>query len=201
MTSKGAFIGLEGIDGTGKSTVSRKLKDWLEGQGRAVVLTAEPTGDWLGMAVRRANDEDLDPRTESLLFTADRCEHTKRIGKWVDEGKMVICDRYWGSTVAYQGAALEREMGENAVPWLMNLNGPVARRPELTVLLTSDPGTSMRRLCGRSELSKFEKEAYLGRVQSIYLLLARESGWAVVDSNGPLDAVVERVKGLVQAYV
>jgi len=201
MTAKGAFIVLEGIDGTGKSTISRKLKDWLEGEGREVVLTAEPTGEWLGLAVRRANDEDLDPRTESLLFTADRCEHTKRIGKWVAEGKMVICDRYYGSTVAYQGASLEKEMGENAVPWLMNLNGPVARRPELTVLLTSDPKLSMKRLGGRNEISKFEKEGYLGKVQDIYLLLARESGWTVVDSNGPLHDVVERVKGLVQAYV
>ncbi len=197
----GAFIVLEGIDGTGKSSVSRRLREWLESQGREVVLTAEPTQDWLGMAVRRANQEDLDPRTESLLFTADRCQHTLRIREWVRQGKVVICDRYFGSTVAYQGAALEGSMGENAVPWLMALNGPVAMRPDLTVLLISDPRTSMRRIGGREELSKFEKEGYLGRVQGIYLMLADESEWEVVDSDGPLDQVVERVRDLVKAYV
>ena len=199
--SEGRFIVLEGIDGTGKSSVSRRLKEWLESQGREVVLTAEPTQDWLGMAVRRANQEDLDPRTESLLFTADRCQHTLRIREWVRQGKVVICDRYFGSTVAYQGAALEGSMGENAVPWLMALNGPVALRPDLTVLLISDPRTSMRRIGGREELSKFEKEGFLGRVQGIYLMLADESEWEVVDSDGPLDQVVERVRDLVKAYV
>ena len=197
----GAFIVLEGIDGTGKSSVSRRLREWLESQGREVVLTAEPTQDWLGMAVRRANQEDLDPRTESLLFTADRCQHTLRIREWVRQGKVVICDRYFGSTVAYQGAALEESMGENAVPWLMALNGPVAMRPDLTVLLISDPRTSMRRIGGREELSKFEKEGFLGRVQGIYLMLADESEWEVVDSDGPLDQVEERVRDLVKAYV
>lgn len=197
----GAFIVLEGIDGTGKSSVSRRLREWLESQGREVVLTAEPTQDWLGMAVRRANQEDLDPRTESLLFTADRCQHTLRIREWVRQGKVVICDRYFGSTVAYQGAALEGSMGENAVPWLLALNGPVALRPDLTVLLISDPRTSMRRIGGREELSKFEKEGFLGRVQGIYLMLADESEWEVVDSDGPLDQVAERVRDLVKAYV
>jgi len=197
----GAFIVLEGIDGTGKSSVSRRLREWLESQGREVVLTAEPTQDWLGMAVRRANQEDLDPRTESLLFTADRCQHTLRIREWVRQGKVVICDRYFGSTVAYQGAALEGSMGENAVPWLLALNGPVALRPDLTVLLISDPRTSMRRIGGREELSKFEKEGFLGRVQGIYLMLADESEWEVVDSDGPLDQVEERVRDLVKAYV
>ena len=199
--SEGRFIVLEGIDGTGKSSVSRRLKEWLESQGREVVLTAEPTQDWLGMAVRRANQEDLDPRTESLLFTADRCQHTLRIREWVRQGKVVICDRYFGSTVAYQGAAMEGSMGENAVPWLLALNGPVALRPDLTVLLISDPRTSMRRIGGREELSKFEKEGYLGRVQGIYLMLADESEWEVVDSDGPLDQVAERVRDLVKAYV
>jgi dTMP kinase len=199
--SEGRFIVLEGIDGTGKSSVSRRLREWLESQGREVVLTAEPTQDWLGMAVRRANQEDLDPRTESLLFTADRCQHTLRIREWVRQGKVVICDRYFGSTVAYQGAALEGSMGENAVPWLLALNGPVALRPDLTVLLISDPRTSMRRIGGREELSKFEKEGFLGRVQGIYLMLADESEWEVVDSDGPLDQVEERVRDLVKAYV
>jgi len=81
------------------------------------------------------------------------------------------------------------------------LNGPVIRRPELTVLLTSDPKLSMKRLGSRDELSKFEKEGYLAKVQDVYLMLARESGWEVVDSNGPLDRVTERVMELVQAYV
>lgn len=201
MSGKGAFIVLEGIDGTGKSTMSRRLKAWLEEKGREVVLTAEPTEDWLGKAVRRANDEDLDPRTESLLFTADRCQHTLRIEEMLKQGKVVICDRYYGSTVAYQGAALEKDMGDNAVSWLLNLNGPVVRHPDVTILLTSDPEVAMRRVGNRGELSKFEREGYLAHVQDIYLTLAREAKWTVVDSNGDIKEVLETVKKAVQAYV
>ncbi|MHC1710227.1 MAG: dTMP kinase [Methanomassiliicoccales archaeon] len=201
MSGKGVFIVLEGIDGTGKSTLSKKLKAWLEERGREVVLTAEPTGDWLGMAVRRANNEDLDPRTESLLFTADRCQHTLRITEMLEQGKVVICDRYYGSTVAYQGAALEKDMGDNAVSWLLNLNGPVIRHPDVTILLTSDPQVAMHRVGNRGELSKFEQEGYLGKVQDIYLTLARESDWTVIDSNGKLADVLESIKKAVQAYV
>lgn len=199
--SEGVFIVLEGIDGTGKSTLSKRLKAWLQERGREVVLTAEPTDDWLGKAVRRANDEDLDPRTESLLFTADRCQHTLRIVDMLNQGKVVICDRYYGSTVAYQGAALEKDMGDNAVSWLLNLNGPVVRHPDVTVLLTSDPKIAMRRVGDRGELSKFEREEYLSKVQDNYLTLAKESGWTVIDSNGDLKEVLETVKKAVQAYV
>ncbi len=201
MSGKGVFIVLEGIDGTGKSTLSKKLKAWLEERGREVVLTAEPTDDWLGIAVRRANSEELDPRTESLLFTADRCQHTLRIEELLKQGKVVICDRYYGSTVAYQGAALEEDMGDNAVSWLLNLNGPVVRHPDVTILLTSDPQVAMRRVGNRGELSKFEREGYLRKVQDIYLTLAREAKWTVIDSNGKLGEVLESIKKAVQAYV
>ena len=201
MSAKGVFIVLEGIDGTGKSTLSKRLKAWLEERGREVVLTAEPTDDWLGKAVRRANEEDLDPRTESLLFTADRCQHTLRIEEMLKKDKIVICDRYYGSTVAYQGAALEKDMGDNAVSWLLNLNGPVVRHPDVTILLTSDPGIAMHRVGNRGELSKFEREGYLGKVQDIYLTLAREAKWTVVDSNGDIKEVLESVKKAIQAYV
>ena len=201
MSGKGVFIVLEGIDGTGKSTISKKLKAWLEEKGREVVLTAEPTGDWLGAAVRRANNEDLDPRTESLLFTADRCQHTLRIEEMLKQGKVVICDRYYGSTVAYQGAALEKDMGDNAVSWLLNLNGPVIRHPDVTILLTSEPKVAMRRVGNRGVPSKFEREGYLGKVQDNYLMLAREAKWTVIDSSGKLGEVLESVKKAVQAYV
>ena len=201
MSAKGVFIVLEGIDGTGKSTLSKKLKAWLEERGREVVLTMEPTDDWLGMAVRRANNEDLDPRTESLLFTADRCQHTLRIEEMLRQGKVVICDRYYGSTVAYQGVALEKDMGDNAVSWLLNLNGPVVRHPDVTILLTSDPQVAMRRVGNRGELSKFEREGYLGKVQDSYLTLAREAKWTVIDSNGKLGDVLESIKKAVHAYV
>ncbi|MCG7844573.1 MAG: dTMP kinase [Methanomassiliicoccales archaeon] len=198
---KGAFIVLEGIDGTGKSTLSKKLADWMQEMGREVVLTAEPTKDWLGLAVRRANEEELDPLTESLLFTADRCEHTRQIVQWVAQGKVVVCDRYFGSTVAYQGAALQESMKEEALPWLVLINSPVIRKPHMTVLLTSDAELAMKRVGDRGALSKFERGDYLQRVQQNYLELAERFDWRVVDSNGPLPEVFEQLKKVLQAYV
>jgi dTMP kinase len=93
-TKRGLFVVLEGIDGSGKSSVARSLFEILnrEMPGR-VVLTAEPTETWLGDCVLRANKENLSGTAEALLFVADRTEHSLRIDEWLKEGKVVLCDR------------------------------------------------------------------------------------------------------------
>ena len=90
----GRFYVFEGIDGGGKSTVAAMLSDKLrETFGRDTVLTAEPSGSWIGDDVRRANKENVNDFAEALLFMADRAQHTQEIVRSVEEGKIVICDR------------------------------------------------------------------------------------------------------------
>jgi len=90
---RGRFFVFEGIDGSGKSTVARTMHDRLLAKGRRAVLTAEPTDSWVGDMVRRGNAEAASPFTETLLYVADRAEHTAQIERWVSEGQWVVCDR------------------------------------------------------------------------------------------------------------
>ena len=121
------FIVMEGIDGSGKSTAVRALKDYFESSGRKVITTAEPTGGMIGKIV--AETDDLSPETEALLFTADRACHTEQIKKWIADGNAVVCDRYFGSTLAYQSAA-----GMD-IQWLKAINSKVIIEPDITILM------------------------------------------------------------------
>ena len=178
---RGAFLVIEGIDGAGKSTLCEILKDSLESEGNKVIVTQEPTRDEIGSFIRRGDVKGISQKGEALLFVADRAVHTERIEKWVEEGNIVICDRYFASTVAYQsvslnGVALEKE-------WLVSLNIPVIREPDLTVLLDIDPEKGLGRIGGRGEISKFENAEYLKGVRKAYLELAEEFGFVVMDAE------------------
>src|SRR5690242_1308698 len=100
------LVTFEGIDGSGKTTVSRLVVESLRKNGKAVYLTCEPTHTWLGDAVRRAYEDDVGPITESFLFLADRAAHVPEIRAHLAKRELVVCDRYADSTFAYQGARL-----------------------------------------------------------------------------------------------
>jgi len=173
---KGLFVVFEGVDGTGKSTVSRMVYEQLEAEypGR-VELTAEPTDSWLGECVRRSSAEEVTGAVEALLFVADRAEHTRQIRAWLNEGKIVLCDRYYFSTIAYQGAALKASMGAKAaIEWLKEINRPVIERPDLTLLLAMRVDAALERLSSRGGKTKFEQLDYLRDVDGIYRALAME---------------------------
>jgi len=191
---RGLFVVFEGIDGSGKSTIAKGVYDLLakEIPGR-VVLTAEPSDSWIGDCVRRANSEDLGPATEALLFVADRAEHTKRIEKWLSEGKMVICDRYYASTLAYQGAQLKSIMGaQHAVAWLTLVNEPLIIQPDLTLLLTLRVQTALERLRSRKERTKFEDLDFLMDVDLIYRAVCMEDPSLItIDASRPVVEVIE----------
>jgi dTMP kinase len=190
----GRFYVFEGIDGGGKSTVARMLSDRLETVfGRDTVLTAEPSGSWIGDCVRKANREDVGDFAEALLFMADRAQHTLEISKAVEEGKVVICDRYYVSTLAYQGVTLER-LVPDPVLWLRAVNAPIIRRPDITFYFMIDPETAMRRMKDRDEKSKFEKLSFLKRVASIYEEMSLSDPSAhVIDASRPLEEVFDEV--------
>jgi dTMP kinase len=191
------FVALEGLDGSGKTSVAAAVAGALQRGGREVVLTGEPTKTWLGDAVRRAIAEDTEAVTESFLFLADRAAHTAHIRRWLSEGKTVVCDRYTGSTLAYQGARLEGSV-DDPVGWLRRLSGLVAVEPDLTVLLRVDPATGLARIAERGKRVRFEEAEFLRRVFARYETLAAEGGWRVVDAARALPAVTADVLAAVE---
>jgi dTMP kinase len=193
-TPIGRFFAFEGIDGSGKSTIAREFADRLEALGRRVELTAEPTATWLGDQVRRGNKEARSNFTETLLYVADRAEHTAQIVQWMKDGRTVVCDRYVGSTLAYQSVTLRPHLGSRALEWLKMVNEPVVVRPDVTILLRVEPETAMARLAGRKGLEKFERAGFLRRVSVMYDRLASEDpSYVVVDASPPKEDVLEAV--------
>lgn len=162
---KGKLITFEGIDGSGKSTIARMLSESI---GDSALLTVEPTGSWIGKSVLRAMEEKRDPITIALLFIADRKEHLNDMRKWLEEGKLVICDRFIDSTFAYQKEHLNIPDAER---WLSAIHEPFLVKPHVTFLLRIAPEKAMERIEER-EPTLFEHAAFLARVQENYLALA-----------------------------
>ena len=193
VAARGRFLVFEGIDGSGKSTVARLMHERMNAAGRPSVLTAEPTDSWVGDMVRRGNREAASPFTETLLYVADRAEHTARIDRWLNEGKHVVCDRYMGSTIAYQSVTLRPHLGDSAREWLRSINAPFTLRPDVTFLLLLDPELAMERLGSRPGREKFEKLDFLRGVDDEYRRLAETDGYVVIDASRPLEEVAEAV--------
>ena len=188
---KGAFLVIEGIDGAGKSTLCAMLERKLAEEGHKVRVTQEPTHDEIGSFIREGKVKGISQKAEALLFVADRAVHTERISEWMEEGYIVICDRYFASTVAYQssgfnGEALDRE-------WLIALNTPIMVRPDLTVLLDIDPKKGLDRIGERGELSKYEISHYLENTRREYLRLADEYDFMVVDAEESQTDIAEKI--------
>ena len=174
----GMFIVLEGIDGAGKSTQAKLLAQWFEKRGYEVVLTKEPTDTPFGKLIRKLvliggkegiiDGARISHEAEALLFAADRAEHVHKLIKpSLEQGKVVISDRYFYSSLAYQWArGLDLE-------WLVDLNR-FAVRPDLVILLDLPVRESMNRINGRKIKTEFDKIAELQRrVRENYLKLVK----------------------------
>lgn len=193
----GAFIVLEGIDGSGKTTVSRRVAEELRSKGMRVEVTAEPTHEGIGAFIRSGDAGKVSQRAESLLFTADRYEHTAEIVRMVSEGAVVICDRYYASTIAYQSAKLDGDSAD--IAWLRGLCEPFISEPDAVILLDLDPDASMSRVEVRGEAgSKFEEIGFLRQVRSAYLGLAEDYGYSVVDASRSADEVFDDVMAIIR---
>lgn len=173
----GMFIVIEGIDGAGKSTQAKLLAKWFEEKGYDVVLTKEPTDTAFGKLIRRLvltggregiiDGARISHEAEALLFAADRAEHVHKLIKpSIGAGKIVISDRYFYSSLAYQWArGLDLD-------WLIDLNR-FAIRPDLVILLDLPVKESMKRINGRSIKTEFDKIVELQKkVRENYLKLA-----------------------------
>lgn len=187
---------IEGIDGSGKSSVSRLV---AIGLGSRAVLTREPTDSWLGRAVKNGEGRKVSPYTDALLFMADRSVHTLEIAALLRRGKLVISDRYYHSTVAYQAAFLQKDFDGDPFVWLLDANMKISIHPDLTVLLTIPPELGLKRIRGRRKISRFERLGFLRRVNKNYVRLARlDKSIVRVNAARPLNDVAEEVIRLIQ---
>jgi dTMP kinase len=168
MAKRGILLALEGIDGCGKSTQAELLASALRARGLEVVLSCEPTDSPLGQQIReyfQGPERYLSPKEELNLFMADRREHViEVIDPALAEGKIVITDRYYYSSVAYQGALgldPDRILAQNEI---------LSVRPDLTVILTLPVAQALTRLSGTPQRVRQVSEdlAYLERVATIY---------------------------------
>ncbi len=165
---------MEGIDGSGKTTVSRKLKSLLTEKGYKVFLTEEPTGS-LKVDPVLAEKRDAESAYKLLMsFTEDRIKHSRIIKEKLDAGEIVISDRYFLSSAAYQGVLLKDLYSSNTelLNFLLTLSSPIEAWPDIVILLDIDPDLSLERIKARSDISKFEDSRYLKKVRDFYLALS-----------------------------
>lgn len=208
---KGFFITFEGGEGGGKSTHISSLVEYFKKFGRECVLTREPGGTPLAEKIRNLllNCEDgkgMSARTEILLFEAARAEHVDKLIKpALDEGKVVICDRFFDSTTAYQGAA--RSVASDSVS-LLNSFAVGEVIPNLTIILDIDPEVGLKRArfrdSGDTDRMGSEKLDFYKKVRAGFLELARQNPqrFVVIDSSGTkeetfakiMEAVREKLK-------
>jgi len=184
------FVTFEGIDGSGKTTVSRIVAQKLRAKGHSVFLTVEPTKGWLGDAVRRAVSEDVGALAESFLFLADRATHVREIESHLMDHEIVLCDRYADSTFAYQGARLVGVL-ENPIRFLQRASEGWVLVPDLTLLLRVPPELGIKRIEGRPDRVRFEQLSLLRKVAANYDLLAKSRRFVVLDGTRSAEAVAE----------
>ncbi len=192
--SQGLFIVIEGIDGTGKSTQARRLGEWFTQQGREVIVSREPTdGPWGKKLRDSAATERLSPETELEFFLNDRREHVDNLIKpSLAAGKIVILDRYYFSTMAYQGAR-----GFDPLE-IRKRNEAFAPRPDLLLILDLDVETAHTRIGIRGDhTNQFEKHDNLIRCRQIFLSLRNEPFARIIPSSGTLDEVTEKIRAAV----
>jgi dTMP kinase len=194
--NRGAFLVLEGIDGSGKSTQVERLVRRLRAGGVDTLVTREPTTGAAGRRLRELarSAEPVDSELELRLFVEDRGEHVAFvIEPALRAGRAVVCDRYTLSTVAYQGArgpdpAELLARGEAEFPL-----------PDLVLLLEIDPAEALRRVRDRGATDEpaFERREFLERVAAVFAGVDRD--YVVrVDASGAPDAVADRVSDAVR---
>ena len=135
------FVTFEGIDGSGKSTISQLVYQRLQAKGYKVVLTYEPTDTKIGKFVQQCITTHSDPFVTAFVFIADRIQHCKQIQQWLKDDHIVLCDRYAESTYAYQGAQLENDI-TNPIRWLQDLSKQIII-PDRTFFFAIDPSVSL----------------------------------------------------------
>lgn len=190
------FITIEGIEGSGKTTQIRHIVAYLEGRGLECVTTREPGGTTIGEKIRSilldADNKNMDPVTELLLYTADRAQHIKTlVNPALSSGKTVVCDRYFDATVAYQGYARGLD-----IDFIYKLHHLIFGdlKPDVTLLLDLSPEIGLSRAWNQinsgtrsADETRFEEEtlSFHEKVRAGYLSLARNEPerYRIIDAS------------------
>jgi len=190
--TKGVFIAFEGGEGSGKSTQSKMLKKWLEEEGEVVVLSREPGGTELGKDLRRIlldhSTGEISPRAEALLYAADRAHHVfSKIRPALERGEVVITDRYFDSSIAYQGAGRVLVPGEVA---RISRWATESLFPTLTILIDQPAEVGLGRLKSKDRL-EVEPIDFHERIRQEFLQLALvdPERYLVVDGRNSIEAI------------
>ena len=208
MTSgRGVWITLEGGDGSGKTTQSNLLAQWLEDTGRTVVRTREPGGSEVGQLIRDIvlhHRGDIAPRAEALLYAADRAHHVATVVRpALRRGEIVLQDRYLDSSVAYQGAGRVLDATEIRDLSLWAAEGAL---PDLTILLDLDPAEARTRLDSADkpfDRLEAEQAEFHGRVRDAFLDLAatEPDRFLVLDAAAAPEVIAEQIRTRVAALL
>lgn len=205
---KGLFITFEGIDGCGKSTQCELLKDYLNDNGKDFIFVREPGGTVIGERIREIlldkKNSQMTARTELMLFEAARAQITDEVIRpALEEGKTVICDRFFDSSSAYQGMA--RGMGMDFVDGL-NMAATGGLKPDVTFFFDISAEEALKRRGKRGEASdrielagiKFQEDVRKG-----YLELAKNSGGRIVtiDAAKGIEEIFEVIKDTLKGKI
>lgn len=197
----GLFVCFEGGEGGGKSTQARLLTEWLEAEGRTVLLTFEPGDTAVGKRVREIvlspETGELSNRAEVLLYAADKAEHVDTVVlPALGRGEIVITDRYVDSALAYQGAGRIEDLAEVE---MVNRWATRDVRPHLTIVLDVAPATGLGRFEERDRIEA-ESVEFHERVRESFLGMARVDAehYLVIDARGTIDGIAAEIRERVE---
>ena len=208
MTKKGKFITFEGGEGSGKSTHIERLVARLRKEGNRVQVTREPGGTEVGEQIRHIlqyskQSAAMVPETELLLFCASRAQLVREvIQPALNDGRVVICDRFFDSTTVYQGVG--RKINPHAVAAINNF-AVGANLPDLTLVIDLDPRIGLERARGRELFDRMENQSleFHDRVRQGYLDLSKREARRVkvIDGSQAIEAIEKQIWDLVKSVL
>lgn len=191
------FITFEGGEGSGKTSLIKEVSKWLVENGKPTLTTREPGGSFIAEQIRKVlldnNNLDMSPKTEALLFAASRVQHLEEIIlPALKENKIVLCDRYIDSSLAYQGYA--RGLGLEAI--LKANNFVLDYMPNYTIYIDVDPEIGLSRAHQRGASNRLDNEAltFHKRVREGYLKVSEmyKERFIIIDGNCDMKTLIER---------